>query len=183
MFHLLNLVCLVCFLCGGEASDMCCFPALSDARHKPLAVPGDTLKPGGVIALDGLVEHVFSLTPVTEVIPSVIDRGSVLVVDDVWPLPGHVKPCETVREVSPAVDADADIPVLHQRSRSATSRNAVAGSHKPCEYAGVGIVMKNSLEPFNRQFGHDNFLWMAGYERGLQPALALHIIEVSPWRA
>ena len=177
------LVCLVCFFGGAVASDMDHLALVANSGREQAFLFRHADEPGGIIRSHSEVLIIQPPCSVSQIHEAVVARISVPVVYDIRPLSGHVKPCEAVREVSPAVDIYGPVSVVDDGSGFIPSNRSVAQAHKPCEYACVRIVMQNGFEPFSRQFGHGNSLWMAGHGRGLQPASNPHIIEVSPWRA
>lgn len=115
-----------------------CLPLL------PLPVPTYPLETATVILSQARILHVLGLGRGPEVLKSIIVSDAVYVVDLRFrPLPGHIKPCQTMSILLLAIDHDGPVAYRHPIAGRFASVALKASRLQPNENARFGIVLEN----------------------------------------
>ena len=176
MFHLLNLVCLVCFLCGGEAAKVSDLSVYADLGSESSFCPGRWANAGEACGISASpVVVALGRADQSDIAPSVIRPITVLVVDDaLGPLPGHVEPSEPMLSDRLAEESYSAVSINTQGTSPATDLSLAARIFDPSEYSSFRVVIHDLKQQFMRQFGHANISFAAGCGGGGQPVPTHH---------
>ena len=149
------------FAFGVKVSGVRCFRGFKQSKpnrfvvnlyfRQPLVVLAAHARKPAFVAGRSLIPSVFHVVNRSQICPSVIRAAAVNVVNlRRGPTPGHIQPCQPVRQIQRVVDADDNVAFARPAS-GFIAQSASPPCFCPSKFAGFGVIAHKLFKSFCRQ--------------------------------